>query len=398
MGDKPWLARKGWRENKIKSSAKGGLLVMWVFALFWNGISFPIVFGASGILNDAAANPMVYVAFIFPLIGVGLVVSAFNMTRQWLRFGATPLELDPFPGSLGGHVGGSVEINTPYHHSDQFHVQLNCVYSYMSGSGKNRSRKEDIKWQTTGVCRVEPGAKGSRISFRFDVPSDLPASDAKRGSSYHLWRVSVRAELPGADYDRSFDIPVYPTAEQSVRLHEGTEDHYATEELARTGVETVADISPIPGGIAVRFPAFTRLSQSVPMAIFGVVFAAIGIGVGMDGDTLVIPLVFTALGIGLAGAGIYKLCKSLEVRVTSQGIQSRRFFLGYPITTRRVEADNVTAFRIEDDGSTSSGSKSTVYYTLLAETHGGTKPIRVAERLASRREAELLEETYRGYL
>ena len=35
-------------------------------------------------------------------------------TPEWRRFGAAPALLDPFPGAIGGNVGGVIDVNFPY--------------------------------------------------------------------------------------------------------------------------------------------------------------------------------------------------------------------------------------------------------------------------------------------
>ena len=95
--------------------------------------------------------------------------------------------------------------------------------------------------------------------------------------------------------------------------------------------------------------------------------------------------------------GAFYLGKSLRVAVSPEGVVSRRFLFGYPITTRRLQAADVRAFSVVEAGSMSSGKKTTVYYQLHATGPEGKK-VPVAERLAGRTEAELLKETYETYL
>ena len=87
----------------------------WAFAIFWNAISAvtPFIAYREVVSND---NYIALVALLFPLVGIGLLIWALRRTFEWRRFGPAPVTLDPFPGSIGGHVGGTVDIN-PYVYS-----------------------------------------------------------------------------------------------------------------------------------------------------------------------------------------------------------------------------------------------------------------------------------------
>lgn len=147
------------------------VLGAWLFAGVWNLISAAMPFIAYREVVDKG-NYAGLLALVFPLVGIGLLVWAIRRTREWRRFGPAPVSLDPFPGSIGGHVGGTIDLAVPF----------------------------------------DPAA-------RFDVPEGLDESDAvKKNDRHHLWRLNLSAELPGADLDRDYEIPVYATAAASRRL------------------------------------------------------------------------------------------------------------------------------------------------------------------------------------
>jgi len=397
MDNKPWLAEKKWVENRIASSAKMQHYFLWGFAVVWILLTSPILFNFDEIWGKTLREPVTALAFLFPVVGVGLIVAAIRSTQQWRKFGRTPLVLDPFPGALGGHVGGTVETAISFDPDMICKVTLQCLHSYMSGSGKNRSRKESIKWQTDGVCHVLRGQQGADFSFRFDVPDDLPVTDVEKGSSYHLWRVVVSSELDGADFSRSYEIPVFKTSETSVALQQGTEDHHATVDAAMAGIESIANIKTIPGGLQAYFPAFQRPTMGIFMIVFGLIFAGAGIGAGYGDAPLIFPVVFTLVGGLIALYGLYYLGKSLLISVTNEGVKSRRFLFGYPLSTKQIAAAEIAKLKIKEAGTMSSGNKTTVFYQLYAEAKGGQK-LPLAERLTSRAEVELLKESFEAYL
>ena len=394
--DQPWLSRKRWAQNRIDSSARHVTWFLWGFALLWNLLTLPLYFQAEDIWEKTQREPITALAVLFPLVGWGLLLAAVHATRRVRHFGRTPLVLDPFPGSLGGHVGGRIDTGIPFDPQGRFTVNLACLRSHVSGSGKNRSRRESVTWQRGGICHSERGIRGTRLSFRFDVPTDLPVSEPV-SNNYHLWRVSVSAPLDGPDFDRHFDIPVYDTGAQPSSIRRGTETSAATVEAAMDGVNSVANILPIAGGIEASFPALQRPAQGIFCLLFGLVFFAVGVATGFLDVSLVFPLLFTPIGAGIAGYGVYYLGKSLAVSITTDGVTARRFLFSYPLRTRQLVAQDFKSFEIKKGATLQSGNKTTVYYRLNALGKQG-QPLRVAERLVSHAEAEILKECYETYL
>jgi hypothetical protein len=395
--NQPWLDNKAWRKNLISSGAKYGHWAVGAFALFWNLVTLPIFWNIEEIVARIPDEPVILVAFLFPAIGLGLLWSSWVMFQRWRKFGPTPLVLDPFPGSLGGHVGGWIDTRIPYDAVQHYAVTLACLKSSVSGSGKDRKRSESVKWQTDGICHTERSGNGTLLRFRFDIPEDLPASDMLRTGTYYLWRAHIAAELDGPDFNRGFEIPVFPTAERST-IEEGTESHAATQDLAMEGVESIAEITAIPGGIEAWFPAFQRPAQGFATIVFGMFFAGAGLGVGFaDDGGVVIPVVFTLVGSLILLYGIWYLGKALMVGVTEEQVRCRRFLFGYPLATKTLPRADFKCFEIHEGATMSSGNKTTVFYQLHALGRDGQKLV-VAERLTSRAEVELLKETFETYL
>ena len=77
-----------------------------------------------------------------------------------------------------GHVGGTIDTNLPYDSNNKFLLTLTSIHSYISGSGKNRSRRERARWQGEVVAHTELCAAGTRLVFRFDVASSQSGQDA----------------------------------------------------------------------------------------------------------------------------------------------------------------------------------------------------------------------------
>jgi len=393
-----WKQEKNWADNHITSSAKKGLYGLWGFCLVWNGFVGIMVFSSyEQFIQEVNKEPMAAIALLFPLVGIGMLYSAIKQTKAWLALGPTPLCLDPFPGSIGGHVGGLIDTNISYNANNRFEVTLSCCKSYISGSGKDRKRKESVVWQTEGFCQPEVGPQGTRLSFRFDVPDNLPESDPKNQERYHLWRLSLSATLDGPDLNRSFEIPVFKTGTQSASIEQCSIQHQHMQERAEEGIYSIANINNIADGIELYFPAFQRPSFGISFSVFGLIFVAAGLFAGHHGAPSIFPIVFTLIGGLFTLAGIFYLAKSLRVQATSNGIRTRRYLFGYPITSKYLAKDELNNIEIKKKGSSQSGTKTTVIYNLIAHGKDGSKLV-LAERLNLRAEADKLKELLETYL
>ncbi len=398
MQDKVWLTKKAWADNSIKSGANSLVLVLWAFAIIWNVVSLVVWLQIPELLNRAGRDPVIYVVFLFPLTGIYLVFYALKASRERYRFGQTPLVLDPFPGSIAGHLGGGIETNIPYTGQIKNQITAQCIYSYVTGTGKNRSRSESVRWQNRGSCHLDQSACGTLFKFRFDLPDDLPESEIDRSTkNYHFWRILLEAEAPAGKLSRYFIVPVYKTAQRSQFLRAATEDHHSTLAEAEAGINLVADIRPLHNGIEVWYAPFQRPAQGISMLLFGLFFSGGGLFAGYLGAPLFFPIVFSIVGGFILLAGLHYLGKALLVRVTTEGIETKRFLFGISISGKRIDNENFASFDIRQKGSMQSGGKTTILYNLIALSRDGQE-ITVAERHTSRPEIALMAEKFNAAL
>ena len=373
--DTPWLLNDKWQTDTIRSSSKATMWAAWGFALFWNLISAPLPF----VLFDEVTNKQNYIALVgllFPLVGIGLLWWAIARALEWRRFGPAPFRMDPFPGSIGGHVGGAIDLNLPFDPQARFQLTLTNIYSYESGSGKHRSRKETAEWQDKLVAHAEPSSSGTRLTFRFDVPEELNASDAQRdGKSYHLWRLNLNAVLDGPDIDRDYEIPVYATAQQS-RWVSATAARNARGEQDKIDDAAVIKAVNIRSGAVGRelvYPMGRNLGSSLVGFIIGGIFAgAGGFLIVSEGQTL-FGGVFGFVGSAIAIGSLYMMFNSLEVSQDGMSIRTVRRILGVPIKRRSMRRNDFVRFSRSTSMQSQSGNKHVVYYSIQAVDHQGNE-------------------------
>lgn len=364
----PWLARPEWENGSIKSDAKLGMYAIWGITLFWNLISFPAAIGAT-LEAFEKQNYVALVALLFPIVGLGLLYWAIKKTKEWKRFGVTPLTMDPYPGSINGHVGGHVQVNMQYDPTLNYKVTLNCIHSYMSGSGKNRSRNESVKWQDEGYAKVKPAAQNIFLEFCFDVPDNLPASE-ESSESYHLWRLNLESEMDGIDLNRSFEIPVYNTQQHQTHSNfDSAEYHPAgVDKLAIQNLIPLKDKSSITD---IYYPMFRKPARSLAMTLFGGIFFGVGIFLwqqaAKEGAMLYfMSSIFSLIGGGIMLGGIYSAFNSLHIKLDGIELHYKRKFLMFSLKNISIAYSEISDVDAKISSSSNVGKKHKVEYKIYA--------------------------------
>lgn len=401
-----WRTRKGWETSIILSEAKRGTFVLWFFALAWNAISAPVLFFLPEELDNG--NLLALVGVIFPLAGVYLLFLAIRSTLEYRRFGTVAFEMDPHPGAIGGHVGGHILVphlsyDIATNPAAKLTVRLECVYSYMSGSGDDRSRREDIKWAEEGSPLVEHAAQGVQLAFRFNVPDNLPEADPTQTGAYHFWRVDVKAGIPGTDLKRQYNIPVFRTGESSrsvrhdisaqVAKRKEQESEVVRQQIARGNFDIPAlsramNYREAGGEIRMSFPMFRNKLLTAFAAIFagGFGFAAHSMsGIAFKGGisgllvaVFSIPFVLVAMLASIAT--VYLLFNNLRVRIARNEVTVLRRLLFIPVFSRRLNVTDIAWLAIRKTGSTGQGIGKIEHFKLIAQDHAG-KSVTLAEDL-----------------
>lgn len=394
---KPWLAKHEWQGGPIYSSAKGSMLILVFGAIIWNAFSFPVAWFVY--LEEGFRNPVIFLVLLFPLVGILLLIGAIKQIRSWRRTGRTPLYLDPFPGSIGGNFGGYVEINRPHIPGTWYKVTITSLHSYMSGSGKNRSRKERVLWQQSGIGDANGFNNRTRVKFRFDIPEGLKESDITNGSEYNLWRFHIECTAANAKLDRDFEVPVFATRKLSQIQYTLSTDNPQLAEYTLSTLESFLKIERKAGDLILSMPAGKRIGMAIAGALFGLVSCAVVLAFLVYTDSIV-PWFLLPIAVLVLVPGIYAVGRSRVTRIGARGISVSNFFLGIPVSTKKISKANFLKFESKDDGSMSSGHKHTHYFALLAHTRDGKK-IKIMDRLDGSHEVNKLSEsiqTLTGYV
>jgi len=369
--DTPWLWRTEWRDGRIRSKDGKSAILLWIMAVAFVGISLPAVLAIPR--EWEKGNKPILIALAFPLAGLGLGVAAARATIRTRKFGSSELELHTLPGVLGGALSGALEIPAKVRAETGFKVRLACIQRTTSGSGKNRSTHERVLWEEEKTIlrdflEVETNRTGLPVFF--NVPFDQPQS--QDGNPAVVWRLEVRADVPGVDYAAQFEVPVFKTA-----------DSHAD---APPAPDPTASFQPPPEawtpppGTRIRVSETTRGDTQIffpaarnPGVLLGLLaFLAIWTGViwlMIDRKAPVIfPIVFGLFEVLLLMAALQMLFHTVRVIANRSEIEIRHGFLLLR-WKNAVPVGEVESVQLKSG--MQSGTK--VYYDLVLHTQTGRK-------------------------
>ncbi|MBT8488125.1 MAG: hypothetical protein HKN72_16115 [Gemmatimonadetes bacterium] len=376
---RPWLAQESWSNGSVTSEGHRQLFAHWFGAIVWNAMAVPIVLILVGEGGSDLVPFLRWVLAGFVALGVLILFNAVVYSARIARFRNLRLELDPFPGCIGGHVGGAVEI--PVRPDDQTRVRatLHCIRSYIHGSGENRSRRDDVVWSAEVAPEVARSASGSRLRFGFDVPDvEQPTSEEREGD-HHYWAIHLAAELPGADLDQTFVVPVYridPPLEASHPFIPPPDD---PRELSRHGI----DVEPTARGVRIVYRRGRFGGAPFGLIPFGALFVAsggfvfsqttgafgLGIGTAFGGIFLV---AFSLVGLLLLAVGISMLVSSMTVEIQGGIVRSRRSWIFFS-STQEVPVRDLERIDAKVTMQSGQGSGARTGYTLRGTTLNGDR-------------------------
>ncbi len=208
----PWLGREDWAAGWVESTTGGrGLVVaIWAFTLIWNVMSWWALIEA--IRGNAGGDT--WVAPLFPAAGLGLLALAVHVTRHQQRWGRSRLRLLTSPGVLGGPLRCVLHASPALAGAETLQVALHCIGAK---PGRGAIRPIQHLWhheERIPRARFELGDL-TRVPLAFRLPYDLPEAHPRRQGEDAIWTLRAHATLPGVDYDATFELPVFRTAESS---------------------------------------------------------------------------------------------------------------------------------------------------------------------------------------
>lgn len=379
----PWLARGDWATGQIRATGGAAIAapVLASVAVFWNLAALPLYWKLAVAFTSEPGNWR-WFASVFPVVGIGLVIAFVYQLLRGRKFGESVLQLASTPGIVGGQLAGVVRIANDLQPADGFRLMLSCVEQTVGSKGK---KKERLLWQderlVTQTMREEATAS-IVVPVLFAIPyecAETSRADSKRDV---LWRLDVRARVPGIDYSARFDVPVFKTADsrKDFKIDEQLAADFVPES-SRVGLLAEANIvkEPLAGsGVRLTFPAAQNPSSAFVITAVLLLWSVAIWFMVHKGVLLLLPLIFGLFGLMFAWIAIDLWFYRSVVEASADGLRGRGGWLGVG-REWSLAADEVRSFMTEEYMS----SGRSVWKNVVVVPRTGRKRV-IAKGIASK--------------
>lgn len=387
--NEPWLWKEHWKEGIINSQTGTQLSISLLFAFCFSLASILILMVIPDELRKG--NKPILIALIFPIASIGLVIWAIRNIIAWKKFGSSTFVMETRPGVIGGPLKGKIHTKVNIKPEDGFHLTLSCINRVRSGSGKNRSTHEYVRWQDEyNIERelYEYDPSRSVIPVLFQIPYDSSETNSNNSDNKVLWRLEIKAKVPGVDYAATFEIPVFKTPESSEDFVLDKSSIAAYQ--APFNLETALNaegirVELLPGGDK-RYVFPCARSKMAAFSLFVVTLVLTGIEVFLlkVKAPLLFPIVFGLFDLLIIWSflDILLFRSKVETFRTSLTIARGLFSLR---NIQTLDYSDIESFKIKR-GMTYGGK---LFYNLNVISKSGKKYL-IAKNIASRNIAEKL--------
>lgn len=386
--DQPWMWVDKWRTPRIAGEARSTMWLAVGFAAIWNLVSLPILFIVPGEVADG--NTAALVGLLFPLIGVGLIVWAVREVIRHRRYGASTLELQSHPVPLGGRLRGTLIIPARLQ-AREVQLQLVCVNRYVSGSGKNRSTRENVLWEDKQRAPARSGAGPGQTAARIEIrlPTGQPVSSEENPKNRIIWRLTATSAEPGVDYKAAFELPVFDTGEVADHAAEGDASAavFEADDWRETGV--IHDYAA--GGQRFVFPRYRLLGGGLGLMAGALIFTGAGGGMMLLGGMWIFGGIFAAVGLLLLWGAISMLFQRSEIVLGNGRLRWRHGVFG---GWQEVEAGALKSITVDKSGSVGSN----LYFQVAIERWGRDGKTAIAAWIPGERPSRALVAHWKSLL
>jgi len=279
--DRPWLWRDDWAEGYARTEWRSTAGMMTFIGVAFLLFSIPMLMNLE--LATLKRHPFQSsFIFLFPTVGLLLVAQSTVAYLRARKFKDVRLRFASVPCPLGGKLEGRVEAEFVFPSGATVDLKLDCIRSYVSGSGDSRSRGEQILWQEPQTVSATTDGRTSYVPVAFTVPYDAKETDARDPDDAILWRLTAESKLRGLDFRTIFEAPVFKTAASDATLTTkvieardeaqlGGERPVQSKIVTRTGAD---------GGRVFYFGPARNVRAALLISVFGAIFLGAGLFFG----------------------------------------------------------------------------------------------------------------------
>jgi hypothetical protein len=379
--DRPWMWKMAWVDGRLRSESSRTLVPLWGFPILWNSITLPAIIA---IVPDAIRRGQYWAAFLLllPIAGIGMLAAAAASTLRHRRFRNSRLELRTLPGVIGGHLAGYLVIAGDVTGLDEVSVALRCINWISRRKGEGDETTERPMWEDTRTLRAGTATYGQTelcLPVDFQIPYDCLPYDDSNPKDQILWQLTAKADIPGANLDLRFDVPVFRTEQSRTTIGE------PPEKAARLEATLDSPESPLPGKVRREvdpsggailvvsgWPGWGTFILTMVLAAGLLIGGGIWLNtVWRDGGwSILMPAALCLTGAVALWAVIRGVLGSTRITVSLAEVTIER----WPRLLHRgieIPAIDIQEIKISDSAQVRSGSEMTQYYVVhLVTTHG----------------------------
>ena len=342
--NRPWTTRKQWASSTIYSEAQGSVKIAWFLAAL------------STLFMGTFAIALVGQHIIAAIIGVLLLLVplfvikwAIRLQREWSHYKTVPLELSPYPGVIGGSVGGKLTIPGTTQNDSSFSITLNCYQYRTTRRGNKKSTQRHLVWSEEKIVSGKKFINGTGLNFSFDVPANLPAS-SHPDNNYHEWDLAIKGESMKIAFDRTYEIPVFITPDSR-----SIEDEMASNPLDDNEKSQIEDRLLVKDdGDVIQFETPPSKIGWV-FACFGSVFVAIGLAIAIF-DAPLFGILFALVGSLFTAIGLWIWGRNCKVIVSRESCKVDIFWFAKPVKSHLLRPEEIDTITVYQSSSSSSGN------------------------------------------
>lgn len=363
--DEPWLSKTYWASSTIYSNI-GSLNTALKYVVRYLGVISIIVFF---VVYETVVNRQEYItllSLIIPFVTLSIYLYSKKLSRQTQNFGRMPLILNPYPGSIGGQLGGTISLVIPKKFTQntiqKSTVELQCIRYTTSGDDSI----QEITWNETMVPAWKTTIEGQKLDFSFDLNDGLSESQPSEKRPYNAWTLFVEITFnDGTTIKCKYgDIPIFRTHQKSTLRNQQAyaSQSKKTGQMHDTELDIIMAFKPVGnGGYHLHYPMGRSL-----LGFFGIIFGLVFIVIGAMIPDIIFNIAFPFAGGCVALGGVYSLVNSLDIHIDPIGVSSKRYVLGFLVRERKITSYDIKEFIWKKSMSTSSSKQNTQYYDIYA--------------------------------
>ena len=388
-----WQKKKSWQNDAVTSQAKFRLIVCWLFTLVWNGICITPILAIPAEL--AKGNHAILVVLIFAFIGAALIIISIYYTLEWFKYKTVKLVLDPWPAEIGSQLNGCLRVSLQHNINNKFTIKVQNIYSYSTGSGKNRKTYHDVIWQKEKEVIPKAVLGKTELNFSFFLPSDTKESEPA-AESYYYWKIIVIGDVPGINLNREYEIPVFDQKETAL----SDDAIYNFSDTEKDKLKIINNLTEVMqhsesfGKHSYQFVSKGKWRMMFPLMIISLVTLTAGgymtHRVMIDNDAGSLPIIAAAcifFGVLIFILTALFISSKITLHIEKNQVTVLRRLLGVNKKTI-FSANDLKRIGIVDGTRMQSGTNVTQFYNLFAYNLQDEKIARIGEGFTQKEQAQ----------